>query len=415
VVEYSYDVFDRRVGKDVDDDGDQDVDRGERYVYDGGFLPSPAAGRGAGGEGACENIVLQFDGADNLTHRYLFGPAVDQVLADEDASGDVSWLLADHEGTIRDVAQYNSGTDQTTVVNHLKYDAFGNITSQTNSTFEPHFAFTGRDWDPDAGLYYYRARWYDPHTGRFLSQDPSGFKAGDTNLNRYVWNRPTSLTDPTGLEQNGSGGYVETSGGIINRTVLSSSAGKWGHYEVWFGYSLDPAVDPGNDNIVFLQRITVSGELSAYNGLAPPNTFPASGGDLGRKSYTFYEEIGRGRSGNDRNAQLNELQAATVNPRVPGNRYYVAGNISIAADVRAFQLTDELATQLDTFQRVKWCDLKFENKQSGLATSITFQAGPMKDTDSFNWDRYTPLATGNYGMIAVWSGARDNGKVLLSY
>jgi RHS repeat-associated protein len=149
-----------------------------------------------------QQIALQFDRTSALGHRYLSGPAVDQVLADENASGVVRWLLADHEGTIRDVAQYDSGTDQTTVVDHLKYDAFGTITSESNSSAEPHFAYTGRDWDPDVGLYYNRARWYDPKTGRFLSEDPSRFKAKDTNLNRYVWNRPTSVTDPTG----GSGG-----------------------------------------------------------------------------------------------------------------------------------------------------------------------------------------------------------------
>ena len=182
-VEYSYDVFDRRVGKDVDDDGDQDVDRGERYVYDG------------------QHIALQFDGDDILTHRYLFGPAVDQVLADEDGSGDVLWSLADHQGTVRDLAEYDSGEDVTTVVNHVKYDAFGNIRGQSNGSLTPHFAYTGREWDPDAGLYYYRARWHDPKTGRFMSEDPIGFAAGDANLYRYVSNAPTSRTDPSGLAE----------------------------------------------------------------------------------------------------------------------------------------------------------------------------------------------------------------------
>jgi len=109
-------------------------------------------------------------------------------------------MLADNQGTVRDVAQYDSLSDSTTVVDHLQYDSFGNITSQTNANLTPPFAYTGRDWDAGSGLYYYRARWYDAGTGRFLSEDPLGLAAGDTNLQRYVHNSPLSATDPTGLD-----------------------------------------------------------------------------------------------------------------------------------------------------------------------------------------------------------------------
>ncbi len=60
-------------------------------------------------------------------------------------------------------------------------------------------AFTGREWDPEIGLYYYRARYYDPKAGRFLSEDPIGFAGGDVNLYSYVWNNPTLFADPFGL------------------------------------------------------------------------------------------------------------------------------------------------------------------------------------------------------------------------
>ncbi|MFN6106523.1 MAG: RHS repeat-associated core domain-containing protein, partial [Planctomycetaceae bacterium] len=68
-----------------------------------------------------------------------------------------------------------------------------------NSQFQPWFAYTGREWDPAAGLYFYRARWYDPRAGRFLSEDPLGFAAGDVNLNRYVGNGATLWVDPSGV------------------------------------------------------------------------------------------------------------------------------------------------------------------------------------------------------------------------
>ena len=102
------------------------------------------------------------------------------------------------------MVRYASGT--TTVVNHRKFDAFGNLTAESDSTVKFLYSYTGREWDGDAGLYYYRARWYDAKIGRFISEDPMGFAAGDTNLNRYVGNSTPNAKDPTGLD----GQYVWT-------------------------------------------------------------------------------------------------------------------------------------------------------------------------------------------------------------
>jgi RHS repeat-associated protein len=63
----------------------------------------------------------------------------------------------------------------------------------------PGYAFTGREWDSNAGLYYYRARYYDPKLGRFISEDPIGFLGG-FNFFTDVGNDPTSQLDPDGLK-----------------------------------------------------------------------------------------------------------------------------------------------------------------------------------------------------------------------
>jgi RHS repeat-associated protein len=60
------------------------------------------------------------------------------------------------------------------------------------------FKFTARELDAALSLYYYRARWYDPHAGRFLRADPLSFTAGDRNLYRYVFNSPVNFRDPSG-------------------------------------------------------------------------------------------------------------------------------------------------------------------------------------------------------------------------
>jgi RHS repeat-associated protein len=53
--------------------------------------------------------------------------------------------------------------------------------------------------DPTTGLYYIKARWYDPVTGRFISEDPIGFDGGDWNQYVYVKNEPVNWTDSEGL------------------------------------------------------------------------------------------------------------------------------------------------------------------------------------------------------------------------
>ena len=180
-VDYGYDVFDRRIKKVVDNDGPgSGAPITSRFVYDG------------------SDIVLQFDGANNLTHRYLHGPAVDQILADEQINGGTStlyWPLADQQGTIRDVVN-NSGT----VVNHLQYSSFGKVTSETNAAIDLIYGYTGRERDEETGMNYFRARYQDPSTGRFISEDPLGFGAGDANVSRYVGNNSPNSTDPSGLE-----------------------------------------------------------------------------------------------------------------------------------------------------------------------------------------------------------------------
>jgi RHS repeat-associated protein len=80
------------------------------------------------------------------------------------------------------------------------YDSFGFQTKGTGNATN-WFRYTGRDLDSDTGLDYYRARYYDPMSGRFLSEDPIGYAGG---LNRYVYvrNGPTNRVDPQGLCDN---------------------------------------------------------------------------------------------------------------------------------------------------------------------------------------------------------------------
>lgn len=164
-----------------------------------------------------DHVVLDFakpnGGSFGLSHRYMYGPAVDQLLAQETVSspssaGSVVWMLSDNEGSVRDLLD-NSGS--TVTGGHFKYDAFGQIIAGDTSL--SRYLYTGRDYDATTGMQYNRARWYDSGTGRWLSEDPLGFGDGP-NPFIYVRNNPTNLTDPSGLEsEDNSGGNSGGGGG----------------------------------------------------------------------------------------------------------------------------------------------------------------------------------------------------------
>jgi RHS repeat-associated protein len=84
------------------------------------------------------------------------------------------------------------------LANTYTYDSFGNVTNLTGTLSNP-FRYTARNFDGETGLYYYRARYYDPTVGRFISEDPIGFKGG-IDFYAYVKNRPVSFVDPSGLK-----------------------------------------------------------------------------------------------------------------------------------------------------------------------------------------------------------------------
>ena len=96
-------------------------------------------------------------------------------------------------------AVYDDVLGVTSIANHLTYDAFGNVTSETDAAVDHIFGYTGRERDQEAGLNYHRARYYDPTVGEFIGEAPIGFEAGDANLYRYAGNSPVIYVDPSGL------------------------------------------------------------------------------------------------------------------------------------------------------------------------------------------------------------------------
>jgi RHS repeat-associated protein len=140
------------------------------------------------------NPFMDFNSSGTLLYRYMYGNAIDFLIGRIDTSGVAMWYLTDKLGSVRENTD-GSGN----VLDSITYDTYGNILSETHPTSGDRMKYTGREWDSEIGIYFYHARYYGSGIGRFRSEDPSGFSAGDTDLYRYVKNSPTNSRDPSGL------------------------------------------------------------------------------------------------------------------------------------------------------------------------------------------------------------------------
>jgi RHS repeat-associated protein len=256
-VHYVYDVWNNLIGKQVDDTGGGSYNRSEWYAVD---VSDPAQ------QGTGDALpVLQFDGNGHETYRYLNAPGADgveQVQAEEDlnpsspgTAGSVYFYLADPQGTLRDVVDANGN-----LVDHLTYNSFGQAAYESSSTTHHWEAFAGGHIDPDTGLVQLGARWYNPTAGRWISEDPAGFAAGDANLNRYVGNGATNSVDPSGLTSiNANGGISINLGNALSNLGVGVNLASPDDAPYW--------VDPAS---VIIQ-------VSVVNVPAPPGNTLASG------------------------------------------------------------------------------------------------------------------------------------------
>jgi len=143
------------------------------------------------------NLLAEVDNSGNVLAKYTEGANVDEWLA-ELRSGASSYYEADGLGSITSLSN-GAGA----LANTYSFDSFGNLTASTGTITNP-FRYTGREFDSETGLYYYRARYYDATAGRFLSEDPTRFDAG-IDFYPYVGNNPATMIDPAGLQHTPGG------------------------------------------------------------------------------------------------------------------------------------------------------------------------------------------------------------------
>ena len=301
--------------------------------------------------------------------RNLYGKGVDEILMRTDPAvngGQAFYFQQDHEGSTTHLTNWNNGSGQ--IIERYRYDVFGapiiyapNWTQRTTSSYNNRFLFTGREY-AGAFVYEYRARVYHSYLGRFMSEDPKGFDAGDYNLFRYCHNDPLDNVDPMGL----AGDAINWGGnsplnnhnmsamddraynfimGLMQRQFNSAISAGMAGYQQWSAWSAMQRTTASFRAEV--QRGIASGERFAQvgNNVQPPRTVSDSGnlaidtdgigpdhGDPTHRNVTSYRPNGR-----SLNADTDPYVAVptyTMRQGVrAGDRAILAGNGRSAAGV----------------------------------------------------------------------------------
>jgi RHS repeat-associated protein len=165
-----------------------------------------------------DQVITEYDENGTMQRKFVYGAGIDEPVAMYAVGS--GWYYYHYDG-LGSVAALSDSSGN--IVEQCSYDVFGepNCISGVGNPYK----FTGREYDAETGLYYYRARYYSPELGRFLERDPVGYLS-DLNLYRYVKNNPLKWVDPLGLDI-----WIETdpkiSYGFHQRICIGNPAGDY--------------------------------------------------------------------------------------------------------------------------------------------------------------------------------------------
>lgn len=138
-------------------------------------------------------IAAEYNGSNARLRRYVPGPGADEPAFWYEGSGigGAYWYHTDERGSV--IALSDSST---AAIGLNKYDPYGKPASGNLG----RFGYTGQAWLPELGMWYYKARIYNPenNVARFMQSDPIGY-GGGMNMYAYVGGDPVNASDPMGL------------------------------------------------------------------------------------------------------------------------------------------------------------------------------------------------------------------------
>ncbi len=186
-------------------------------------------------------VINETDGSNNSKASYIIGANLIAIML----NGVKKYYITDALGSVLALTDSSGNVTDT-----YEYGPFGEFTTSTGSSYNP-YRFTGQQWDEDSGLYYLRARYYEPATGRFMQRDPIKDYSNIFNKYTYAGNNPALFIDPTGFYQYGPVTF-DFWGGVnsINGTYLNSKYESYGVFAVIEQAEYSPTSLPQNPLIV---------------------------------------------------------------------------------------------------------------------------------------------------------------------
>jgi RHS repeat-associated protein len=331
LVEIKYDALGRRIEKKVTTKATLEVES-EQYIYDG------------------VRIIEDRDELGNLKAEYIYGNGIDEVLMMKRGGRTVYY----HDNALGSITHLSN--EKGAIEESYKYEAYGRVTiydergkEKNKSRFKNRYLFTGREYDSETGLYYYRARYYSPSMGRFINRDP----ATDDNLKNlyaYVDNNPINFNDPFGLKAK----KPATSEGLSDKVIKAICSVWWlRKIKEILGITPPPPTTPPAPTppiptpppspTLPKECVSVRGPLVTYENVAKLATVlqsEASQGDPNANStertwvgWTVRNRMAKKKT--DKVADVTEPPAyANDQPAKPCDKYWKLASEILAADIK---------------------------------------------------------------------------------